>query len=173
MPNSQLAKTLKTTVHRTVGQGSWPAAGPQPSANPPTREAIRTCAAISTRGKVPSRDRKGAFSTLLLTLLLTALPASAADQPPGKTLYIDKYMCYTCHGYSGQNGPGAPLVPMKMSQEAFIAYVRNPKQPNRMPSFSVKVVSDTELGEIYSYIKSLPNSHPDPKTVPLLKDLLK
>jgi mono/diheme cytochrome c family protein len=110
---------------------------------------------------------------LLIVFLLTTLPALAADQPQGKTLYIDKYMCYTCHGYSGQTGPGAPLVPMKMSQEAFIAYVRNPRQPNRMPSFSAKVVSDSELGEIYNYIKSLPNSHPDPKTVPLLKDLLK
>jgi mono/diheme cytochrome c family protein len=106
-------------------------------------------------------------------LLLATVPALAADTPTGKTLYIDKYMCYTCHGYSGQTGPGAPLVPMKMSQEAFIAYLRNPRQPNRMPSFSAKVVSDTELGEIYNYIKSLPNSHPDPKTVPLLKDLLK
>jgi mono/diheme cytochrome c family protein len=106
-------------------------------------------------------------------LLAGTLPISAADQPPGKALYIEKYMCYTCHGYSGQNGPGAPLVPMKMSQEAFIAYVRNPRQPNRMPSFSPKVVPDSELGEIYTYIKSLPNSNPDPKTVPLLKDLLK
>ena len=106
-------------------------------------------------------------------LLAGTLSISAADQPPGKALYIEKYMCYTCHGYSGQNGPGAPLVPMKMSQEAFIAYVRNPRQPNRMPSFSPKVVPDSELGEIYTYIKSLPNSNPDPKTVPLLKDLLK
>ena len=108
-----------------------------------------------------------------LVLLLTVLPLSAAESNAGKTLYIDKYMCYTCHGYSGQTGPGAPLVPMRMSQEAFIAYVRNPRQPNRMPSFSAKVVSDSELGEIYNYIKSLPNSHPDPKSVPLLKDLLK
>jgi mono/diheme cytochrome c family protein len=127
---------------------------------------------VPIRENLPSRDRKGAFPILLLTLLLTTLPALAADQP-GKTLYIDKYMCYTCHGYSGQNGPGAALVPMKMSQEAFIAYVRNPRQPNRMPSFSEKVVSDSGLGEIYTYIKSLPNSNPDPKTVPLLKDLLK
>jgi mono/diheme cytochrome c family protein len=118
------------------------------------------------------------MSRLFLPLfaLLTALQAVAAGPAgtaPGKTLYIDKYMCYTCHGYSGQNGPGARLVPMKMSEQAFIAYVRNPRQPNRMPSFSAKVVSDAELGDIYTYIKSLPDSDPDPKAVPLLKDLLK
>jgi mono/diheme cytochrome c family protein len=120
-------------------------------------------------------NRAGSAGDLVagvLLLLLAAVPVLAADQP-GKTLYIDKYMCYTCHGYSGQTGPGAPLVPMKMSREAFIAYVRTPAQPNRMPSFSAKVVSDSELGEIYNYVKSLPNSHPDAKTVPLLKDLLK
>lgn len=91
----------------------------------------------------------------------------------GKTLYNDKFMCYTCHGYSGQNGSGARLVPMKMMQEAFIAYVRSPTAPNRMPSFSAKVMSDAELADVYAYITSLPNSAPDPKTLPLLKDLIK
>lgn len=91
----------------------------------------------------------------------------------GKTLFNDKFMCYTCHGYSGQNGSGARLVPMKMAQAAFIAYVRNPPAPNRMPSFSAKVMTDAELADVYAYIKSLPDSAPDPKTVPLLRDLTK
>jgi mono/diheme cytochrome c family protein len=105
--------------------------------------------------------------------LLLPVLASAQSASSGKTLYNDKYMCYTCHGYSGQNGSGARLVPMKMSQTAFIAYVRNPAQPNRMPSFSAKVITDAQLADVYAYIKSLPDSAPDPKTVPLLKDLLK
>ena len=113
------------------------------------------------------------ISVSLLSVPLLSIPVMAQSAVSGKTLYNDKYMCYTCHGYSGQNGPGARLVPMKMSQEAFVAYVRNPRQPNRMPSFSAKVVSDAELGDIYAYIKSLPNSDPDPKTLPLLKDLEK
>jgi mono/diheme cytochrome c family protein len=108
-------------------------------------------------------------------LLLLVLPAAAIAQSAGsgKSLYNDKYMCYTCHGYSGQNGPGARLVPMKMSETAFIAYVRNPGQPNRMPSFSAKVVSDAQLADLYAYIKSLPDSSPDAKKVPLLNELLK
>ncbi len=107
---------------------------------------------------------------LLLAIQSIAAGESAAT---GKTLYNEKYMCYSCHGYSGENGPGARLVPMKMTQQAFVAYVRNPSQPNRMPAFSAKVVSDAELGDIYAYIKSLPDSSPDPKTLPLLNDLLK
>ncbi len=111
-------------------------------------------------------------------LLLSAAGTALAQQPAakvaaGKKLYNETYMCYTCHGYSGQNGPGARLVPMKMTQAAFIAYVRNPSNPNRMPSFSTKVMTDAQLADVYAYIKSLPNSAPDPKTVPLLKDLLK
>lgn len=111
---------------------------------------------------------------LLAALFVSALAAQSAETDKtdaGKKLFNDKFMCYTCHGYSGQNGSGARLVPMKMTQAAFIAYVRNPKQPNRMPSFSTKVMTDAELADVYAYIKSLPNSDPDPKTVPLLKDL--
>ena len=110
-----------------------------------------------------------------LLILGGALACNAAAQSSdnGKVLYNEKFMCYTCHGYSGQNGSGARLVPMKMAQAAFIAYVRNPTQPNRMPSFSAKVMSDAELADVYAYIKSLPNSAPDAKTLPLLKDLMK
>jgi mono/diheme cytochrome c family protein len=116
------------------------------------------------------------IGTFMKTIMLIALLAgvAAAQQKDGsavsgKALYNDKFMCYTCHGYSGQNGSGARLVPMKMTQTAFIAYVRNPSQPNRMPSFSAKVMSDAQLADVYAYIRSLPDSAPDPKTVPLLK----
>lgn len=113
------------------------------------------------------------FWILLTAALAAAQSPDTGSAVSGKALYNDKFMCYTCHGYSGQNGSGARLVPMKMTQTAFIAYVRNPSQPNRMPSFSAKVMSDAQLADVYAYIKSLPNSAPDPKTVPLLNDLLK
>ena len=113
------------------------------------------------------------MSLLMVAAFLATAQAPDGNAVSGKALYNDKFMCYTCHGYSGQNGSGARLVPMKMAQAAFIAYVRNPAQPNRMPSFSAKVMSDAQLADVYAYIKSLPNSAPDPKTVPLLKDLIK
>jgi mono/diheme cytochrome c family protein len=74
----------------------------------------------------------------------------------GKDVFI-KYTCYGCHGFSGQNGPGAHLVPMRMTQSAFTNYVRNPRT-RQMPSYSTKVLSDSQLVDVYAYIKTLPAS---------------
>ena len=83
-----------------------------------------------------------------------------------------KYSCYGCHGFSGQNGNGARLVPMKFPQAGFIAYVRNPPRANQMPSYSPKVLADTDLADIYAYIKSLPDSAPPAASVPILSQIL-
>ncbi len=109
-----------------------------------------------------------------ISLVLALSVASAAGQngnaANGKELFL-KYTCYGCHGFSGQNGPGNRLVPMKMAQAVFTAYVRNPSQPNRMPSYSAKVISDAQLADIWTYIKTLPES-PAAKDIPLLNQIL-
>jgi mono/diheme cytochrome c family protein len=109
-----------------------------------------------------------------ISLILALSAASAAGQSGnaanGKELFL-KYTCYGCHGFSGQNGPGNRLVPMKMAQAVFTAYVRNPSQPNRMPSYSAKVISDAQLADIWTYIKTLPES-PAAKDIPLLNQIL-
>jgi mono/diheme cytochrome c family protein len=113
-----------------------------------------------------------------LNVLIAAalLPAAAVAQSPagdanhGKELFL-KYSCYACHGFSGQNGPGARLVPMKMPQAAFIGYVRNPPRPNLMPSYSPKVLADKDLADVYAYIKTLPDSDPAVRSIPLLSAL--
>ncbi len=118
----------------------------------------------------------------LLTLALAlAIPATAQTTPrgddgaltgkAGKDLFL-KYTCYGCHGFSGQNGGGARLVPMGMTQAGFVAYVRNPPRANAMPSYSAKALPDAELITIYNYIKSLPNSEPKAKDVPVLNSIL-
>lgn len=110
-----------------------------------------------------------------ITIFLLAAAAMAqtppGDMKRGKDLFT-KYSCYACHGFSGQNGNGARLVPMKFAQAAFIAYVRNPPRANQMPSYSAKVLADSDLADIYAYIKSLPDSAPPPATVPILRDIL-
>ena len=78
-----------------------------------------------------------------------------------------KYTCYGCHGFSGQNGPGARLVPMMMNQANFTNYVRNPRT-RQMPSYSTKVLTDAQLGDVYAYIKTLPNA-PAAKDIPALE----
>lgn len=96
----------------------------------------------------------------------------AGDGTQGKELFL-KYGCYQCHGYSGQNGPGKALVPMKFGQAALTMYLRNPVKPNQMnwmPSYSEKVLSNAQLGDIYAYIKTLPDA-PAAKDIPLLNDI--
>ena len=97
-----------------------------------------------------------------------AAPAGNADK--GKDLFV-KYTCYGCHGFSAQNGPaGNRLNPMTMTVTGFIGLVRNPGSPNRMPSYSAKTISDQQLTDIWTYIKTLPNA-PAAKDIPLLQQI--
>lgn len=95
-----------------------------------------------------------------------------ANAKNGQDLFL-KYTCYGCHGFSAQNGPaGNRLNPMKMTQQGFIALVRNPGAPNRMPPYSTKVISDAQLADIYAYLKTLPDA-PAAKDIPLLQQIEK
>jgi mono/diheme cytochrome c family protein len=95
----------------------------------------------------------------------------AGDAKNGKELFV-KYTCYGCHGFSAQNGPaGNRLNPMKMTQGTFTALVRSPGARN-MPSYSAKVISDAQLGDIYAYLKTLPDA-PPAKDIPLLQQIEK
>jgi mono/diheme cytochrome c family protein len=108
--------------------------------------------------------------SLIFALSAASAAAQTGSAASGKELFL-KYTCYGCHGFSGQNGPGNRLVPMKMAQAVFTAYVRNPSQPNRMPSYSAKVISDAQLVDIWTYIRTLPES-PAAKDIPLLNQIL-
>lgn len=115
--------------------------------------------------------KKLIFGMLAPMAAIAILAGSALGQgnpTKGKQLYMD-YSCYACHGYSGQNGPGARLVPMKMAQVAFTAYVRNPRT-KQMPSYSPKVLSDAQLGDIWAYVRTLPDS-PKADEIKLLKEI--
>ena len=94
----------------------------------------------------------------------------AGDAKNGKELFT-KYTCYGCHGFSAQNGPaGNRLNPMRFSQANFVALVRNPGAPSRMPPYSAKVISDAQLGDIYAFLKTLPDA-PAAKDIPLLQQI--
>lgn len=75
--------------------------------------------------------------------------------------------CVSCHSYSGQGGAGARLAQNPITFQAFVNYVRRPK--GTMPPFGNQV-TDTELRDIYAYLKSVPPS-PDPKSIPLLNQI--
>jgi mono/diheme cytochrome c family protein len=110
------------------------------------------------------------FALLLVSADAQNTGNAPTDKKPGtgEKLFYDN-QCYACHGYSGQNGPGKRLVPMKMAQVAFTAYVRAPGGRG-MPSYSAKVLSDAQLGDIWAYIKTLPDS-PAAKDIPLIQQI--
>jgi mono/diheme cytochrome c family protein len=95
----------------------------------------------------------------------TTTPAGNAQA--GKDLYL-RYSCYACHGYDGHGGAGARLVPMRMTVERFTAYVHNPRQ---MPPYSTTLLSDTQLADVWTTLKSMAVS-PEAKDIPLLARIM-
>ncbi len=119
-----------------------------------------------------TRNLSFVFS-LILGAVIAAAQQPSGEASKGKDLYDKKYLCSACHGFSGQNGVGARLVPMKLTQAAFMKYVRHPHDtPTGMPPYTAKVMPDQELADIYAYIKSLPDSEKKAKDIPILNDLL-
>ena len=117
-----------------------------------------------------------AFIAVAMVFIVSPLARTAPfSQPPppsgnaqnGKALYL-KYSCYACHGYDGHGGAGARLVPMRMNQGGFSAYLRNPRQ---MPPYTDKVLSDQQAGDLWAYVKSMPES-PAASAIPLLSRII-
>ena len=92
--------------------------------------------------------------------------APKGDAVKGKTMYAD-YGCYQCHGYAAQGGgAGARLAPRPIAFAAFSKYVRTPT--GDMPPYTVKVVSEQDLADIYAFLTSIPQPPPI-DSIPLLK----
>ena len=92
-------------------------------------------------------------------------PVAAAIERGRQNLVT--HACYACHGYAGHGSDAGPrLDTNRMTLQAFVNYVRKPGR--RMPPFRTQAqISDAALGEIYTFLKSLPPP-PDPKSIPLL-----
>ena len=114
---------------------------------------------------------------LLLALTLCALPVVGQSSKPGnagngKKLYIADG-CYQCHGLQGQGGllrahrilrPHASLLRSFRSRQ-LRAYVRHPS--GGMPPYTPKVLSDSQIDDIYAFLKTVP-APPQVKDIPLL-----
>ena len=95
---------------------------------------------------------------LLLILSVCAAAATAQDNAPkgdaerGKQLFV-KTGCYQCHGYEAQGASTGPrLGPEPIAFTRFAAYVRKPT--GDMPPYTAKVMSDTQLADIYAFVAS-------------------
>jgi ubiquinol-cytochrome c reductase cytochrome c subunit len=84
----------------------------------------------------------------------------------GKRIYL-KDGCYECHGRDAQGSrlSGPKVGPQPIPLSAFVAYVRAPG--GQMPPYTSKVISDAELSDISTFLKSLPEP-PAVKNIPML-----
>jgi mono/diheme cytochrome c family protein len=103
----------------------------------------------------------------LATLLVAGLAfaQSTGNAENGKRLFL-RDGCWECHGYAGQGGrDGARIASTALNAQALIRYVRHPA--GAMPAYIDKIISDQELTDIWSYLKTLPGPKPV-KDIPLL-----
>ena len=97
-----------------------------------------------------------------------ALAAPTGNAQRGKTLFETTLRCYACHGFDAQTG-SPRLVPMARAEDAFLAYVRKPATQG-MPSFVA--APETDLRDVYAYIRSIPQAAPAAESIPLIKGIL-
>jgi mono/diheme cytochrome c family protein len=86
--------------------------------------------------------------------------AQDAEAPPGnaekgKKLFVDR-ACWQCHGLAAQGGgiAGPRLAGRVPAWPAFSRSVRRPTE--EMVPYTEKVLPETELADIYAWLKSIP-----------------
>ena len=125
--------------------------------------------------------RRGVQTALALTAVLwgCANQAHAQQQAPASTQTapagnadsgrqtFEKKGCYACHGREGQGSPttGPRLGPNPTAFAAFTRYVRAPR--GQMPPYTEKVLSETEMADIYAFLRARPPAASTETLLPL------
>ncbi len=105
---------------------------------------------------------------------------TAGDAAHGKDLFY-RHGCYQCHGFNGETG-ARDLVgtnsPIIADLATFTMFLRlradqAPLLPStRMPNFPVEAVSDSEVRDIYAYVRTFKLDAPAVADVPTLRAIL-
>src|SRR6185436_9127531 len=89
-------------------------------------------------------------------------PGATADKIDNGKKIFSNQKCDGCHGAQGQGGTSAVKGPQiagaAMDLSTFVGHVRNPKDP--MPAYSAGQVSDADLSDIYTFLKSAGHNQP-------------
>ena len=144
-----LVVAVATTVPLGEVARAQAASAPQEQAAPASSQP-----ASATQGQTPPPSPSTA-----------AVPAGDAET--GRKLFASDG-CYQCHGYEGQGSTatGPRLGPRPISFAAFSRYVRQPT--GQMPPYTTRILSDTDLAHIYTFLRALPDP-PAVQSIPLLK----
>ena len=108
------------------------------------------------------------FMAVMVGAPLAQTPAAPAGNAQNGRKLFASHGCYQCHGFEAQGATptGPRLGPRPLAFAAFSRYVRQPT--GQMPPYTIKVMADTELADIYAFLQSLPAPKPA-DTIPLLK----
>lgn len=108
------------------------------------------------------------IAVILAGAVALAQSGGAGNAENGKKIFL-RDGCWECHGYAGQGSrDGAKIADTALSAAQFTRYVRRPT--GAMPAYIDKVLTDQELADIWTYVKTLTG----PKTakdVPMLSEL--
>jgi mono/diheme cytochrome c family protein len=108
-----------------------------------------------------------AFLRSIETPPLASISLASASAQNGKRIYTS-YGCYQCHGHEGQGSTqtaGPRIGPPAISIAAFASAIRQPT--NQMPPYTSKVVSDSDIADMYAFLQSIPMP-PSATSIPLL-----
>jgi mono/diheme cytochrome c family protein len=89
------------------------------------------------------------------------LQPDRADVERGKQTYM-RVGCYQCHGREAQGASTGPrLGPGPLPLPAFTRAIRTPR--NDMPPYSTRLLSDSEVADVYAFVTARPRPHQLPK----------
>jgi mono/diheme cytochrome c family protein len=96
-----------------------------------------------------------AFAAATLTVRAQTPEAPPGNAEKGKKLFVER-ACWQCHGLAAQGGgiAGPRLAGRVPPWPAFARYVRRPTE--EMLPYTEKVLPDTELADIYAWLKAIP-----------------
>ena len=96
-----------------------------------------------------SKRSVSGLCALLIVVCVSTVGTGATEA--GQPVYEKK--CSRCHGAEGRGAKGPRLVPFYWTPEQALELVRQPVCD--MPPMSASEVSDEEVGQIVSYLKTI------------------
>jgi mono/diheme cytochrome c family protein len=120
-------------------------------------------------------------TSVLLAAVSIALSANPADAIIGKRLY-QAHGCYGCHGFNGETGArdlvatNSPFIADEATFKMFLR-LRAEQAPllpvTRMPNYSANVLNDTDVRDLYAFVRTFQLNAPAVDSVPTLRAILK